>query len=69
MPEVILHHYEISPFSEKIRRILGHKNMAWRVVDAPMMNPKPKLIPLTGSYRRIPVLQVGAGRWGGVRTP
>ena len=23
MPEVILHHYEMSPFSEKIRRILG----------------------------------------------
>ncbi len=60
MSEIILHHYELSPFSEKIRRILGHKNMAWRSVDAPMMNPKPKLTPLTGGYRRIPVLQIGA---------
>jgi glutathione S-transferase len=60
VPEIILHHYEMSPFSEKIRRILGHKNMAWRGVDAPMMNPKPKLVALTGGYRRIPVLQIGA---------
>jgi len=60
MPEIILHHYEFSPFSEKIRRILGYKNMAWRSVDAPMMNPKPKLTPLTGGYRRIPVMQIGA---------
>lgn len=60
MSEIILHHYDMSPFSEKIRRIFGHKNMTWRGVDAPMMNPKPKLIPLTGGYRRIPVLQIGA---------
>lgn len=60
MPEIILHHYEMSPFSEKIRIILGYKNMAWRSVDAPMMNPKPRLTPLTGGYRRIPVLQIGA---------
>jgi len=58
--EIILHHYEISPYSEKIRRILGYKNMPWRSVDAPMMNPKPLLTPLTGGYRRIPVLQIGA---------
>ena len=60
MSEIIVHHYELSPFSEKIRRILGYKNMTWRSVDAPMMNPKPKLTPLTGGYRRIPVLQIGA---------
>ncbi len=60
MSEIILHHYEMSPFSEKIRRILGYKNMPWRSVDAPMMNPKPLLTPLTGGYRRIPVLQIGA---------
>ena len=60
MSEIILHHYEMSPFSEKIRRILAYKNLAWRSVDAPMMNPKPKLTPLTGGYRRIPVMQIGA---------
>ncbi len=25
--------------------------------------PKPKLVPLTGGYRRIPVLQIGADVW------
>jgi glutathione S-transferase len=58
--ELILHHYELSPFSEKIRRILGYKDVSWRSVDQPMMNPKPQLTPLTGGYRRIPVLQIGA---------
>ncbi len=60
MNEIILHHYEISPFSEKIRKILAWKRMPWRGVIQPVMAPKPHLTPLTGGYRRIPVLQVGA---------
>jgi glutathione S-transferase len=60
MSDVILHHYEVSPFSEKIRKVLAHKGLAWRGVEQPSINPKPKLIPLTGGYRRIPVLQIGA---------
>ena len=60
MSEIILHQYGLSPFSEKIRRILAYKNLPWRAVDQPMMMPKPDLIALTGGYRRIPVLQIGA---------
>jgi glutathione S-transferase len=60
MAELILHHYAASPFSEKIRKIFALKKLAWRGVDQPMMNPKPKLVPLTGGYRKIPVLQLGA---------
>jgi glutathione S-transferase len=60
MEEIILHHYEASPFSEKIRKILALKNLAWRGVEQPIIAPKPKLTPLTGGYRRIPVLQIGA---------
>lgn len=60
MPEVILHHYPLSHFAEKIRRILAYKKMAWRAVEQPIMMPKPDLIPLTGGNRRIPVLQIGA---------
>lgn len=60
MPEVILHHYDSSPFSEKIRICLGIKGLAWRAVDQPVIMPKPDLVPLTGGYRRIPVLQIGA---------
>jgi len=52
-----------SPFSEKIRKIFAHKKISWRSVEQPVIMPKPKLIPLTGGYRRIPVLQIGADVW------
>jgi glutathione S-transferase len=58
--EIILHHYDASPFSEKVRLMFGLKAMAWRSVIQPTIMPKPDLIPLTGGYRRIPVLQIGA---------
>jgi glutathione S-transferase len=32
----------------------------WFAVEQPNMMPKPDLVPLTGGYRRIPVLQIGA---------
>jgi glutathione S-transferase len=60
MAEIILHQYAISPFSEKIRKILAHKKVSWRAVDQPIIMPKPKLTPLTGGYRKIPVMQIGA---------
>ena len=60
MPELILHHYDPSPFSEKVRLVLGLKGLAWRSVIVPMVLPKPDLTPLTGGNRRTPVLQIGA---------
>ena len=63
MPEIILHQYATSPFSEKIRKIFAHKKITWRSVEQPVIMPKPKLVPLTGGYRRIPVLQIGADVW------
>lgn len=60
MEELILHHYDFSPFSEKIRLIFGIKNLAWRSVEIPSILPKPQLTPLTGGYRHTPVLQIGA---------
>lgn len=59
-PELILHHYPRSPFAEKIRVAFGLKGLRWRSVEQPRMAPKPQLVPLTGGYRRIPVLQIGA---------
>ncbi|MEY4577459.1 MAG: hypothetical protein RL701_2162, partial [Pseudomonadota bacterium] len=56
---LILHHYEASPFSEKIRRILAYKQQPWTAVRAPAVMPKADLLALTGGYRKIPVLQVG----------
>jgi glutathione S-transferase len=60
MSEVILHQYDSSPFSEKVRICFGIKGLSWCAVDQPVIMPKPDLIPLTGGYRRIPVLQSGA---------
>ncbi len=57
---VILHHYDTSPFSEKIRLIFGLKGLSWASVKIPNMMPKPDLMPLTGGYRKTPVVQVGA---------
>lgn len=56
----ILHHYDTSPFSEKVRLTFGIKGLAWRSVIQPDVMPKPDLIALTGGYRRIPVMQIGA---------
>ena len=58
--EFILHHYWTSPFSEKIRLVFGLKKLAWRSVEIPNMMPKPDLLPLTGGYRKTPVMQIGA---------
>jgi glutathione S-transferase len=60
MAELILHHYDTSPYAEKARLIFGFKSLAWRSVDIPVIMPKPDLVPLTGGYRRTPVLQIGA---------
>ncbi|MFM5895391.1 MAG: glutathione S-transferase family protein [Novosphingobium sp.] len=60
MSEVILHQYDSSPFSEKVRICLGIKGLAWRAAPQPVIMPKPDLVPLTGGYRRIPVMQIGA---------
>src|SRR4030095_9754559 len=40
--------------------MFGRKRLHWRSVIQPDVMPKPHLIPLTGGYRRIPVLQIGA---------
>lgn len=60
MSDIILHQYAASPFSHKVIKILSHKGVAWQAVEQPVIAPKPDLTPLTGGYRRIPVLQMGA---------
>ncbi len=60
MNDIIFHHYPPSPFSEKVRVAMGIKKLAWRSVEIPRVPPKPDLMPLTGGYRRTPVMQIGA---------
>ncbi|MEM7765968.1 MAG: glutathione S-transferase [Pseudomonadota bacterium] len=57
---IILHQYDTSPFSEKVRVALRLKNLAWVAVEIPVIMPKPDLVCLSGGYRRTPVMQLGA---------
>ena len=56
MPDVILHHYyeEASPFSERVRLVLGLKGLSWRSVLTGYVPPRPHL----------DILADGAGRPG-----
>ena len=58
--QLVLHHYPMSPFAEKIRAVLGYKNLKWTSVIIPVIMPKPDVVALTGGYRRTPILQIGA---------
>jgi glutathione S-transferase len=60
MSQPILHHYEMSPYAEKVRLAFGLKGLGWQSASVPMVMPKPDLVELTGGYRRVPVLQIGA---------
>jgi glutathione S-transferase len=60
MSDIVLHHYENSPFAELVRTALGMKALSWRSVIIPNMMPKPDLVELTGGYGRTPVLQIDA---------
>lgn len=60
MTNIILHHYPQSPVTEKVRMVLGMKNLDWYAVEIPRIPPKPDLMPLTGGYRRTPVMQIGS---------
>lgn len=57
---IIFHQYDISPFSEKARVAFGIKGLEWFACDEPVIMPKPELVALTGGYRKIPVMQIGA---------
>jgi glutathione S-transferase len=58
--DIYLHHYPASLFSEKIRVLLGYLGLTWHSVLIPSIMPRPFLMPLSGGYRKTPVLQIGA---------
>lgn len=60
MADFILHHYPLSPFSEKIRVMLGYAGLNWQSCITREMPPRPLLARLAGGYRKIPVAQIGA---------
>jgi glutathione S-transferase len=58
--DIYLHHYPASLFSEKIRVLLGYHGLAWNSVIIPSVMPRPLLMPLSGGYRKTPILQIDA---------
>lgn len=58
--QVMLHHYPQPPVTEKVRVVLGMKDLTWKSVEIPRLPPKPNLMPLAGGYRLTPVMQIGA---------
>ena len=66
MTELILHHYDTSPFSEKIRVIFGLKGLAWHSVIQPVIMPKPDLTPLAARWG---IPQIVMTSLSGVRAP
>lgn len=60
MHEFILYHYAMSPFSEKVRVMLGYAGLSWQSVIVSEMPPRPMLSVLAGGYRKVPVAQNGA---------
>jgi hypothetical protein len=58
MADLILHHYATSPFSEKVRLILGAKKLPWKSVFIPPIMPKPDV----DAHRRLPQDAVPADR-------
>jgi glutathione S-transferase len=56
---IILHCYDLSPFTQKALRMLGIKGLDWQWVETAMLPPKDDLVALTGGYRGTPVMQIG----------
>lgn len=68
MSDLVLHHYALSPFSEKVRVMLGYADLSWQSVTVREFPPRPELDRLTGGYRKIPVGQMGADIFCDTRT-
>lgn len=60
MTDLYLHHYPASPFSEKIRSLLGYLELDWNSVLISNIMPRPNLMELSGGYRKTPIFQDGA---------
>ena len=57
---LLLYHYPMSPYSEKLRLAMGLRGKAWLSIQVSPQPPRGKLDQVLGGYRRIPVLQRGA---------
>jgi len=68
MQDLILYHYSMSPFAEKMRAMLGYTGIPWQAVTVREMPPRKVLSILAGGYRKVPVAQIGADVFCDTRT-
>jgi len=59
MPDIVLYGYEGSPFYQKIKNLLALKQIPYNFVEQSPIGPRPDLLSLGVTYRRIPVLVIG----------
>lgn len=57
MGSINLYQYTVSPFSEKVRRVLAYKSLSWNPIEC-HYSDKTNLLKVTGSkWNRVPVLE------------
>src|SRR5258708_17531883 len=57
MGEINLYQYPISPFSEKVRRVLTYKHLKWNPIDCHYEDKTNLLAVTRGAWTRVPVLE------------
>jgi glutathione S-transferase len=57
MGEINLYQYSISPFSEKVRRVLTYKHLKWNPIDCHYEDKTNLLAVTKGAWTRVPVLE------------
>lgn len=57
MGEINLYQYPISPFSEKVRRVLTYKHLKWNPIDCHYEDKTNLLAATKGAWTRVPVLE------------
>jgi glutathione S-transferase len=57
MGEINLYQYPISPFSEKVRRVLTYKHLKWNPIDCHYEDKTNLLAVTKGAWTRVPVLE------------
>jgi glutathione S-transferase len=57
MAEINLYQYPISPFSEKVRRVLAYKRLQWNPIDCHYEDKSNLLAVTGGKWTRVPVLE------------
>jgi glutathione S-transferase len=57
MGEINLYQYPISPFTEKVRRVLTYKHLNWNPIDCHYEDKTNLLAVTKGAWTRVPVLE------------